>query len=132
MTGVAAVVDTSALLAYLNHETGWDIVESWLDRGVAVSALNAQELTKKIVERGGTREDATRIIADLALDVRDLTLALAIEAGTLVTLTRPKGLSEGDRACLALASLLGVPAVTADRPWADIADLLGVRVQLVR
>lgn len=96
-----------------------------LNQRVAVSALNAQELTKKIVERGGTREDAARIIADLAPDVRDLTLALAIEAGAPVTLTRLEGLSEGDRACLALPRLLGVPAVTADRPWAEIADALG-------
>jgi PIN domain nuclease of toxin-antitoxin system len=105
---------------------------SWLDRGAAASALIAQELAKKTVERGGTRDDAARMLDDLGLDVRDLTLPLALEAGAMVTVTRPKRLSEGDRACLALAAALGVPAVTADRPWADVADRLGVQVELIR
>ena len=72
------------------------------------------------------------MIDDLGLDVRDLTLPLALEAGAMITVTRPKGLSEGDRACLALAGALGVPAVTADRPWADVAEDLGVQVELIR
>ena len=44
----AAVLDTSALLAHLNRETGADVVEAWLDRGgSAISALSVQELTKR-------------------------------------------------------------------------------------
>lgn len=109
MSSLAAVIDTSALLAYLNRETGWEVVESWLDRGAAASALIAQELAKKTVERGGTRDDAARMLDDLGLDVRDLTLPLALEAGAMVTVTRPKRLSEGDRACLALAAAWGCP-----------------------
>ena len=43
-----------------------------------------------------------------------------------------RGLSHGDRACLALARQLGLPAVTADRPWADVAIALGDEVSLIR
>ncbi len=44
--------------------------------------------------------------------------------------TRDLGLSLADRACLALASDLEVPAVTADRSWRDLD--IGVEVELVR
>ncbi|MFV2000241.1 MAG: hypothetical protein ACC654_07750 [Acidimicrobiia bacterium] len=40
------------------------------------------------------------------------------------------GLSLGDRACLATAAELGVPAVTADRMWSDLD--LGVDVISIR
>jgi PIN domain nuclease of toxin-antitoxin system len=45
-------------------------------------------------------------------------------------LTQPAiwGLSLGDRACLALAAALGVPAVTADRSWQSVAEAVGVQV----
>ena len=50
----------------------------------------------------------------------------------MVAMTKPKGLSDGDRACLAPARHLGVPAVTADRPWAEIAGGVGVHMDLIR
>ena len=50
----------------------------------------------------------------------------------MIAVTRPVGLSHGDRACLAPARSLGLPAVTADRPWTEVADPLGVGVELVR
>jgi PIN domain nuclease of toxin-antitoxin system len=48
----------------------------------------------------------------------------------LLLRTRHLGLSLGDRACLALASTLGAPALTADEAWTKLD--LGVEVQLVR
>ena len=51
---------------------------------------------------------------------------LAIRAALLEPLTRASGLGSGDRICLALAGRLGVPAVTADRPWTGPAAPAGV------
>lgn len=45
-------------------------------------------------------------------------------------LTKASGLSLADRACLALAKRLDIPALTADRDWADLN--LGIAVQLIR
>lgn len=42
-----------------------------------------------------------------------------------------KGLSFGDRACLALAARFEVPAVTADREWRSLPEV-GVAVKLIR
>lgn len=129
----ACVADTSALVAYLLDETGGDIAGDWLRRGAVVSTLIVQELVSKIVRDGGTRDDAVATVADLALEAQhDLTAALAIEAGAMIVHARAYGLSHGDRACLALAMHLDLPAVTADRDWAKVADAVGVRVELIR
>ena len=127
------VADTSALLAYLLDEPGCDVAGDWLRRGAVVSTLNVQELVSKIIRDGGTREDASATLFDLALEAQhDLTSALAIEAGAMIVHTRVLGLSHGDRACLALARHLDLPAITADRDWAKVADAVGVRVILIR
>ena len=42
------------------------------------------------------------------------------------------GLSLGDRLCLATAGRLDAVAGTTDRRWVDVADELGVQVQLAR
>jgi ribonuclease VapC len=54
----------------------------------------------------------------------------AYQVGLLRPLTRHAGLSLGDRACLALAKQLGLPALTTDRIWEHVA--IGVPVQVIR
>jgi len=53
-----------------------------------------------------------------------------MEIARLRRLTRTRGLSICDRACLALAKRLGLPVVTADREWVSLD--LGVVVTLIR
>lgn len=66
----------------------------------------------------------------LGLEVLPFTAALAEATAQLRPLTREAGLSLGDRACLALAGALGLPAVTADRIWPDLR--LPVEIRVVR
>ena len=128
----ACVLDTSAIIAYLNAEPGHDAVGERLDRGAIVSAFNAQETVSKLVQSGVTVEDARRIFMGLQVEVRDVDFELAFAAGAMFPLTRSKGLSHGDRACLALAKALSLPAVTGDRAWLDVADALDVAVESFR
>lgn len=55
---------------------------------------------------------------------------LALGAAALLLPTVVWDLSLGDRACLALARLRDLPAVTADRAWAKLD--LGIRIEVVR
>lgn len=54
----------------------------------------------------------------------------ALGVARLRPLTRSLGLSLGDRACLALAQRLSLPALTADASWGALS--LGVAVEVVR
>ena len=72
---------------------------------------------------GADRGLAADTLLALPLIVIDLDAHLAIEAGAMLAQTKPFGLSLGDRACLALAKREGLPALTADRTWAESGAL---------
>jgi PIN domain nuclease of toxin-antitoxin system len=57
---------------------------------------------------------------------------LALQAALMASATRRLGLSLGDRICLALAKRTGLPALTADRSWLEIAGTLGVTIEAIR
>jgi ribonuclease VapC len=56
--------------------------------------------------------------------------SLALVIAKLLPSTRPMSLSLGDRACLALALKLTLPALTADKAWGHVNA--GVSVGLIR
>jgi PIN domain nuclease of toxin-antitoxin system len=128
----ACVIDASAALAYLFGERGGDEARLWMDRGAAISTANVQEVIAKLVDRGTSREDAAADVELLALEVAELTFEDAVEAGALIALTKPHGLSAGDRCCLALGRRLGVPVVHAEQRWQALAREVGVELVLVR
>ena len=108
------LLDASTLLAWLNGERGADEVEPLLDRS-AISSVNLSETIQESLDKGvdvkGLRADleALRIVL-VPFKVED-----AENAAALWMETKELGLSLGDRACLATALRLGLPAVTADR-----------------
>jgi len=57
-------------------------------------------------------------------------MAHAVITAKLRPLTKPLGLSLGDRTCLALAIDRECPVMTADRNWAKLN--IGVPIQLIR
>lgn len=124
------VIDTSAVFVDLQNEPGADRAREWL-RDAAISAVNLQEVVAKAVEKGVPSDRVSEILSRLRLDVRPHDEAQAIAAGLLRT-AAAHGLSLGDRSCLALAASLGLPAVTADRAWLDVAEAAGVEVVSVR
>jgi PIN domain nuclease of toxin-antitoxin system len=50
------VLDASALLAYLNEESGAEAVEQALPNGAYISAVNWAEVLSKVAESGGEPE----------------------------------------------------------------------------
>ena len=78
------------------------------------------------------RERIAEVLSPLPVRYVPPDAALAYDIGLLTPLTRVAGLSLSDRACLALARRLGVPAFTAERRWASVAGTIGVEVKLIR
>ena len=126
------VIDTSAILAYAFAEKGAAKVERCIDAGASASALTIQEAISKLCQTGMTQDEAEELVRSLGLDVRPLDLALAFKAGGMFALTKPFGLSHGDRACLALGQALALPVVTADKAWSKVAKDLGIRIEQFR
>ena len=124
-TGV--VLDASAVLALLQEEQGADEVEGLLD-GASMSCVNLSEVIQKAEQHGVQSEGLEYDLEALGIGFRDFDLAMARPTAELWS--AGKGLSLGDRACLALAKMTGATAITADGRW--VIDGLGVDVRLIR
>ena len=128
--GPRKLLDASALLAYLQREPGFEAVREALRERAAISAVNLAEVAGKLKARGKDPERIVRRLLAMGLEVLPFTLEEALEAGALDPLTRPLGLSLGDRACLAAGKVRGLAVLTADRTWAGVVP--GVDVVVVR
>ena len=128
------VLDASAFLALAFDEPGAEAVSTLLEATVAVSAVNWAEVLTRLVDEGASIEAAGRRLRLLRAANEVEVVAYdrddAEETAGLREATRTRGLSLGDRACLALAKKLGVPAVTADRRWLEVD--ISVTVETIR
>lgn len=132
----ASALDASAVLALLNDEEGSEVVSGAIADGAAISVVNLAEVLSKVAERGG---DPAAAAAELrkaegskrALTIEPLTAADCVALARLRPITKQRGLSLADRACLALADRLGIPALTTDEAWDDVPNL-GIEVRLIR
>jgi PIN domain nuclease of toxin-antitoxin system len=121
-----AVLDASALMALMLNEPGSDVVAANLD-GAMISAVNLAEVGAKMLERGSALDLVETEVRAAQIAVVPFDEAHAIETARLRPLTKERGLSLGDRACLALAGLTGRRALTADREWAELGLHLDIR-----
>jgi PIN domain nuclease of toxin-antitoxin system len=122
---VSSVLDASALLAYLRDEQGAELVAGAIAEGAAISTVNLTEVLSRAADRGGdpvglARQMRDRGLLDGAISIEPFTTEDAIEVARLRPATREQGLSLGDRACIALASRLDLPALTADTAWSQL------------
>ena len=127
---VQCVLDASALMALFQGESGSERVAEAIKEGAAISAVNLAEVVSKLYEQGTPEAIIKDVIDILPLTIVDFTAMFAYKVGALRPLTKQIGLSLGDRACLALASHLNLPAITTDRIWGTLS--LDVAVQVIR
>lgn len=123
------VLDASALLCLLNDEPGADRVIDVLGQCV-IGTVNLAEVVSKLRERGLAQDEVREALGGLHLDVRPLSPAQALIIGDIRPMTKPLGLSLGDRACLALAIDLEADLYTTDRALAGVD--LGIAIVNVR
>ncbi len=134
-SGAHAVLDASALLAYLQGEPGSEVVEKALAEGAAISAVNYAEVLSKLSDAGADPTEVDRQLTDRGLvggllEILPLSTDDAVGVADLRVTTRGRGLSLGDRAYLATGRRLGLPALTADRAWVGLE--VGVSIRQIR
>lgn len=123
------VLDASALLALLHEEPGSEVVEEALGDAV-ISSVNWAEVSGLLQVRGLPAVPLRETVEALGVSIDSFGAEDADATGALLGTTRDAGLSLADRACLALARMLGVPALTADRAWLSLD--VGVEIRCVR
>jgi PIN domain nuclease of toxin-antitoxin system len=124
------VLDASALLVYLQRERGYLVVEPVLE-AAAMSAVNLSEVLQKSAAAGVATAGLEADLQAVGVRIHAFDAEDAACAADLWTSTRRLGLSLADRACLALAKRLRLPAYTADRAWAAV-QVPGLAVRTVR
>jgi ribonuclease VapC len=123
------VMDSSAILAVLLNEPGGHSIQHDLP-GALVSSVNLSEVYARLLKRGVPKDLAWAQILASRLEVCLLTAEQARAAAELIQATRARGLSLGDRACIALAIERKAKVYTADREWASLG--LGIEIEVIR
>jgi len=123
------VLDSSALLAMLFFEPGSERVAELVPQS-CMSTVNLAEVLGRLARDGRALDEVLERLDQMGIAWIDFDRELAAGAAALLLPTAPWGLSLGDRACLALARLRNLPAVTADRAWAQLD--LGIGIEVVR
>lgn len=126
----ACLLDASALLALLQDEPGADIVARAMRSGEAIVSVNLGEACAKLCDGGLSDEEIDQVLGGLQVAVLDFGPVDARVSGVLRRLTRARGLSLGDRACLAIAVQGSLTVLTADAAWVGLVS--GVDVVPIR
>ncbi|HRK25365.1 MAG TPA: type II toxin-antitoxin system VapC family toxin [Beijerinckiaceae bacterium] len=124
---IDAILDASALMALINDEPGALAVAEALPSS-AIGVVNLAEACSVMQMRGLSADVIETILGSLPLTAIDADQGLAVAAGLLRGRTSHRGLSLGDRFCLALAAREKLPVYTADRAWADLGLDLDIRL----
>ncbi len=122
---MTAVLDASAVLAFVQGEPGADVVEQRLEAGASCSTANWSEVAQKISAAGRDWDLARALLVSYGLLLEPVTVADAEWAAR--RWRRGEGLSLADRLCLALAHRLAVDVWTADGLWGDGGTIRQIR-----
>lgn len=123
----AVVLDSSAVLGLLFDERGAEKVASVIENSL-INVVNEAEVISVLIQRGETPGQALRIASRLPYRVIELDRELARRAGSLWRYFKKRGLSLGDRCCLALAEREKLPVLTSDKRWTELSISVEIRL----
>ncbi len=127
------VMDASAILALMQAEKGWEVVDDLIrEQQCVASCVNIAEVGTRMIDKGLAPSQLERTLKELDIQPVDFDLEQSTLCAELRLSTKHAGLSLGDRACLALTKLMDGTAVTSDRAWLDIAETIQVKVLMIR
>ena len=124
------ILDASALLALIQEEPGSNVIKPLLQFAV-MSTVNISEVLAVLQKTNITTEESLTLITDIINTIIPFDIEQAEETAKLQFFTTSKGLSLGDRACIALGIKLQSPIYTADKAWIEL-QLPNVTIQLIR
>jgi len=113
------VLDASALLALIQNEKGADIIKPLLKRAV-MSTISVAEVLTTLQRVDILPKEAITFVTDIVQEIVPFDIEHAQCVAELQPNVHHKGLSLGDRACLALGQKLQVPIYTADKIWGEL------------
>jgi ribonuclease VapC len=126
------VLDASALLAWFQHELGFETVRSQLEHGGVIAVPNMTEVIGKLVSSGkAPHNEVERDLLALGLEVVPMDQEIGLAAASFYARRNPYNLSLGDCACLATAEVLGLEVLSAEQDWARLSNLR-TTVRLIR
>ena len=126
-----AVLDASAVLAYLTKERGHQKVTQAIEHENAyLNSVNYCEVISSLVDHGMRLEMAVSVVRDMELILVVFDEHLAVETARLRAATKSLGLSLADRSCIALARHLRLPLYTTDKAWQSVKA--GIKINLIR
>ena len=124
------VLDASALLALIKNETGGKVIENLLGN-IVMSSVNVSEVASILLDSSMSLEECKDVIEPFIDSIISFDSELSFVAASLKKLTKHKGLSLGDRACIGLGIFLGLPVYTADTVWAEL-NIPNLKINLIR
>ncbi len=126
-----AILDASALIAFVRKERGHEIVREWIVDS-AISAVNFAEVMQKLGNESVEEKMLRSVVQNLSVQVVAFDREHAIIVGKLYP-NANKGISLADRACISLGITLNLPILTADREWQKLglgANIIQFRPEL--
>ena len=127
------VMDASAILALMQAEKGWEVVDDLIrEQQCVASCVNIAEVGTRMIDKGLAPSQLERTLKELDIQPVDFDLEQSTLCAELRLSTKQAGLSLGDRACLALAKLMDGTAVTSDRAWLDVDETTKIQTKMIR
>ena len=124
-----AVLDSSAVLAVIFNEPGGDKVVDLLQGGL-LSTVNLAEIHTRLLLDGRPADFAWNRALSLGCEICSFDDEQARLAAEMIAVTKPFGLSLGDRACLALGLQRKATVYSTDRVWKSLN--LGIEIEVIR
>lgn len=119
------VLDASALLAFVQDETGADAVGEALESAARCGAANWSEVAQKVRSAGRDWDLVRALLLSYELEIEPVTVDDAEWAAA--RWSRGEGLSLADRLCMALGERFEADVLSADGAWGT-----GGRIKQIR
>lgn len=124
------VFDSSALIMLFAKELGYEKIKQNI-KHATMSSVNVAEVYKYCIEvQKLGLDDCQNLIKLCGIKIIDFCDQQALISASIINHTKQYGLSLGDRACIALATLKNYPILTCDKIWQKVD--LGIPIIMAR